>query len=164
MLVNWYFEPRQPQRVTSWLKTMFNQSPIYSACKLSNHKLSKNHKVSPDTKPHKTGSHYFVHKIFLIFFYYTKAQMSRYGVFVHFRGSFKVGHSEMREEVNPWNPMMTAIDAVSAYLVWDSNKKYIYIYVCSCKVKFILTRPMPMCTHKYKSIMLFAFLNSSRSV
>ena len=41
-LVSWYFEPSQPQRVTSWLKTMFNLSPIYSARKSSNHKLSIN--------------------------------------------------------------------------------------------------------------------------
>ena len=27
---------------------MFNLSPIYSACKSSNHKLSKSHKISPD--------------------------------------------------------------------------------------------------------------------
>ena len=27
-LVNWYFEPSQPQRITSGLKTMFNLSPI----------------------------------------------------------------------------------------------------------------------------------------
>ena len=51
--VIWYFEPSQPQRITSGLKTMFNPSPIYSTRKSSNHKLSKNHKISPDTKPHK---------------------------------------------------------------------------------------------------------------
>ena len=28
-LVSWYFEPSQPQRVTSWLKTMFNLASIY---------------------------------------------------------------------------------------------------------------------------------------
>ena len=32
---------------------MFNLSAIYSALKLSNQKLSKNHKISPDTIPHK---------------------------------------------------------------------------------------------------------------
>ena len=53
-LVSWYFEPSQPQRVTSWLKTMFNLSPIYSARKSSNHKLSINHKTSHDTNLHKT--------------------------------------------------------------------------------------------------------------
>ena len=53
-LVSWYFEPSQPQRVTSWLKTMFNLSPIYSARKSSNHKLSINHKISHDTNLHKT--------------------------------------------------------------------------------------------------------------
>ena len=39
-LVSWHFEPSQPQRITSRLKTMFNLSPIYSARKSSNHKLS----------------------------------------------------------------------------------------------------------------------------
>ena len=53
-LVSWYFELSQPQRITSRLKTMFNLSPIYFACKSSNHELSKNHKISPDTKLHKT--------------------------------------------------------------------------------------------------------------
>ena len=43
-LVNWYFEPSQPQRITSQLKTIFNLSPIYSAHKSSNHKSAKNHK------------------------------------------------------------------------------------------------------------------------
>ena len=52
-LVSWYFEPSQPQRVTSWLKTMFNLAPIYSARKSSNHELSTNHKISPDTNPRK---------------------------------------------------------------------------------------------------------------
>ena len=32
---------------------MFNLYPIYAACKSSNHKLSKNHKIGPDTNPHK---------------------------------------------------------------------------------------------------------------
>ena len=32
---------------------MFNLSPIYSARKLSNHNLSKNHKISPDINLHK---------------------------------------------------------------------------------------------------------------
>ena len=54
ILVSWYFEPSQPQRVTSWLKTMFNLSSIYSARKSSNHKLSINHKISRDTNLHKT--------------------------------------------------------------------------------------------------------------
>ena len=53
-LVSWYFEPSQPQKVTSWLKTMFNPSSIYSARKSSNHKLSINHKISHDTNLHKT--------------------------------------------------------------------------------------------------------------
>ena len=53
-LVSWYFEPSQPQRVTSWLITMFNLAPIYSARKSSNHKLSINHKISHDTNLHKT--------------------------------------------------------------------------------------------------------------
>ena len=54
LVISWYFEPSQPQRVTSWLKTMFNLSPIYSARKISNHKLSINHKISHDINLHKT--------------------------------------------------------------------------------------------------------------
>ena len=47
-IVNWYFELSRPQRIiTSRLKTMFNLSPIYSARKSPNHKLLKNHKISP---------------------------------------------------------------------------------------------------------------------
>ena len=53
-LVSWYFEPSQPQRVTSWLKTMFNPSRIYSARKSSKHKSSTNHKIRHDTNLHKT--------------------------------------------------------------------------------------------------------------
>ena len=48
-LVSWYFELSQPQMITSRLKAMFNLFPIYSARKTSNHKLSKIHKISPDT-------------------------------------------------------------------------------------------------------------------
>ena len=33
---------------------MFDLSPIYSARKTSNHKLSKNHKISPDTNLQET--------------------------------------------------------------------------------------------------------------
>ena len=65
LLVSWYFEPSQPQRVTSWLKTMFSPSPIYSARKSSNHKLSINHKISHDTNLHKTKHTQKIgHKIF----------------------------------------------------------------------------------------------------
>ena len=53
-LVSWYFEQSHPQRVTSWLKTMFNLAPIYSARKSSNHTFSINHKISHDTNLHKT--------------------------------------------------------------------------------------------------------------
>ena len=53
-LVSWYFELSQRQRITSRLKTMFNLSPIYSAHKSSSHKLSQNHKISPDTNLHTT--------------------------------------------------------------------------------------------------------------
>ena len=42
---------------------MFNLSPIYSARKSSNHKLSINHKISPDTNLHKTNTN-TEHKIF----------------------------------------------------------------------------------------------------
>ena len=46
---SWYFEQSQPQRMTSWQKTMFHLSPIYSSRKSSNHKLSKKQKISSDT-------------------------------------------------------------------------------------------------------------------
>ena len=42
---------------------MFNLSPIYSARKSSNHKLSINHKISPDTNLHKTYTN-IEHNIF----------------------------------------------------------------------------------------------------
>ena len=65
IIVSWYFEPRQPQRVTPWLKTMFSLAPIYSARKLSNYKLSINHKISHDTNLHKTKIYTNIkHKIF----------------------------------------------------------------------------------------------------
>ena len=62
-LVSWHFEPSQPQRITSVLKTMCNLSPIYSACKSSNHKLSPNHKTSPDTNLLKAYTN-IKHRIF----------------------------------------------------------------------------------------------------
>ena len=44
---------------------MFNLSPIYAARKSSNHKLSKSHKISPDTNPHKTKKYSNIkHRIF----------------------------------------------------------------------------------------------------
>ena len=43
------FEPSQPQRIMSGLKTNFNLSPCYCACKSSNHKFSKTYKLSLDT-------------------------------------------------------------------------------------------------------------------
>ena len=42
---------------------MFSLSPIYSARKSSNHKLSKKHKISPDTNLQKTYTN-IKHKIF----------------------------------------------------------------------------------------------------
>ena len=42
---------------------MFNLSPVYSARKSSNHKLSTNHKISHDTNLHKTNTN-IKHKIF----------------------------------------------------------------------------------------------------
>ena len=42
---------------------MLNLSPIYSAHKSSNHKLSINHEISPDTNLHKTYTN-IEHKIF----------------------------------------------------------------------------------------------------
>ena len=67
LLVNWYFEPSQPQRITSRLKTMFNLSLIYSALKSSNHKLVKKHKISPVHKSDFTQNKTYTkieHKIF----------------------------------------------------------------------------------------------------
>ena len=44
---------------------MFNLSPIYSAHKSLNYKISPNHKISPDTNPHKTKKYTNTkHKIF----------------------------------------------------------------------------------------------------
>ena len=40
-LVTWYFEPSQPQKIISGLKTNFNLSPNYSTHKSANHKFSK---------------------------------------------------------------------------------------------------------------------------
>ena len=42
---------------------MFNLSPIYSARKSSNHKLSKTHKISPEMNLQKTYTN-IKHKIF----------------------------------------------------------------------------------------------------
>ena len=53
-VVSWYFEPSQSQRITPGLKTMFSLPPIYSARKSSNRKLSKKHKITPDTNLQKT--------------------------------------------------------------------------------------------------------------
>ena len=47
-LVRWYFEPSQPQRISSGLKTNFNPSPSHSAHKTSNHKFLRIHKISPN--------------------------------------------------------------------------------------------------------------------
>ena len=59
-LASWYFEPSQglvyiiTLQDCIWVKTIFILSPIYFAHKSSNHKFSKNHKISPDTNLHKT--------------------------------------------------------------------------------------------------------------
>ena len=53
LFVSWYFERSQPQRITSRPKTMFSLSAIYSERKSANHKLSRNHKISPDTNAHE---------------------------------------------------------------------------------------------------------------
>ena len=63
LLVNWYFEPRQPQRITSRLKTMFNVSPVYSEHKSSNHEFSKKDKISPDTSQNKAYAK-VIHKFY----------------------------------------------------------------------------------------------------
>ena len=58
-LDSWCFEPSQPQRIISGLKTNFNLSPSYSAQKSSNHKFFKIYKISPDTNVYqnKTYTH-----------------------------------------------------------------------------------------------------------
>ena len=43
---------------------MFNPSPIYSARKSSNHKLSINHKISHDTNLHKNKTYTNIEHIF----------------------------------------------------------------------------------------------------
>ena len=60
----WYFEPSQPQRITSGLKQTSICLPIYYAHKSSNHKLSINHKISHDTNLHKTKQTQTSDKIF----------------------------------------------------------------------------------------------------
>ena len=63
-LVNWYFEPSQPQMIKIRAKkTIFSLSPIYSARKSSNRKLSKNDKISYDTNLQKTHRN-IKHKMF----------------------------------------------------------------------------------------------------
>ena len=57
------FDPSQPRRITSGLKTMFSLSPIYSARKSSTQKLFKNHKISPDTNLQKPDTN-VKHRIF----------------------------------------------------------------------------------------------------
>ena len=44
-LVSRYFEPSQPQRMTSRLKTMFSPSPIYSARQVIKAQIIQNHKI-----------------------------------------------------------------------------------------------------------------------
>ena len=48
-LVSWYFQPSQPQRIISGLKTNLNLSLTYSAQKSPNHKFSQIYKISPGT-------------------------------------------------------------------------------------------------------------------
>ena len=45
LLVSWCFEPSQPQRIISELKTKFNLSPTYCAHKSQNHKFPKSYKI-----------------------------------------------------------------------------------------------------------------------
>ena len=49
-LVSWYFEPSQPQRMTSGLKQIFNLSPIYSAHVIKPQILPKNPTESVPTQ------------------------------------------------------------------------------------------------------------------
>ena len=50
-LVSWYFEPSQPQRITSGLKKHFNLSSIYSSHVIKP-QIKKKKKFSPDTNLH----------------------------------------------------------------------------------------------------------------
>ena len=52
LVVSWYFEPSQPQWITSQPNTMFNMSYIYSASKSSNNKLAKKPTKSVLTQTH----------------------------------------------------------------------------------------------------------------
>ena len=60
-LVSWCFEPSQPERAISWLKTNFNFSPSYSAHKSQNHKIPSNYS-NPLWKPsRKITTVYLIH-------------------------------------------------------------------------------------------------------
>ena len=64
-LVNRYFEPSQPQTITSEPETNFSLSPRYSAHWSSKHTFSKIGKISPGTNFLKQNIHiYTKHKIF----------------------------------------------------------------------------------------------------
>ena len=58
LLVSWYSEPSQPQRIISGLNANSNLSPIYSAGKSSDHKCSKIYRISPHTYLYKTKHTY----------------------------------------------------------------------------------------------------------
>ena len=53
LLVSWYFEPSQPQRITSELKQ--TSVCLLFTLRSSKHKFPKNHKISPDTNLQKTN-------------------------------------------------------------------------------------------------------------
>ena len=52
-LICWHFEPSQPQRITSGLKST-STSLLFTPHTSSNHKFHENHQTSPDTNLHKT--------------------------------------------------------------------------------------------------------------
>ena len=58
MVVSWYFEPSQPQRITSGLKTMLSLSPFFFFFLLSMQvikpQIIQKQKISPDTNVQKT--------------------------------------------------------------------------------------------------------------
>ena len=68
-LISWYFEPSQPEKIISGLKTNFNLFPNYSAHKSPNHKFCKIYKISPATylkkikHIHTNIKHNFVRRI-----------------------------------------------------------------------------------------------------
>ena len=60
-LVGWCFEPSQPQRAISWLKTNFNFSPSYSTHKSLNHKFPSNYSNPLSKHSRKITAAHLIH-------------------------------------------------------------------------------------------------------